>query len=268
MFPQPAIVTAVLNGSCALENLTVASSGLRRVAYSPDGSCLAAIDCSTPTNILTFGVNPDCSLSGPLSTVQLANALDLKFSPTNNNCLVVLGTNNEGFSQVNSFAITDCMLPTSPTSTATTQFLGVLPLQLSFSPDGSCIAVANRTISIGSGTGANFDIYAIDSSCILANVQNCSPNPSERGRSIGWAPNGCLYFVTNGHIYVYSQIAPCATTLEVTKCCKVFANDKVRFEVSVKNTGLNPATGVVATDLPPSLTLYAPRVQTGLYQRP
>ena len=54
-----------LSDSCAFGGAQPLFKSLSKVAYSPDGTCLAAIDCSTPTNVLIYSVNPDCSLSGP-----------------------------------------------------------------------------------------------------------------------------------------------------------------------------------------------------------
>ncbi len=196
--------------NCTLNATNFPNVRFSKVAYSPDGTCLAAIDCSTPTNVLTFSINPDCTLSSsPVSTQPLAGAVDLAFSPTSN-CLVVVSATSPNFiSHVTSYSFDPKTCSISSPQTVTG--VGVQPTQLSFSPDGNCIAVANESNQVADAPSQAeegvLEIYSINSAtCSLALVQTCTPNSSELGRSVGWSPNGnCLYFVTNANIYAYSR---------------------------------------------------------------
>ena len=204
--------TGTLNSTCGLSLSTAPTPNapaFKKVAYSPNGSCLAAIDCSG--NVNTYSVGSDCSLT-PVSSVAssvVPNAVDLAFSP-NGSCLVVLNVLPPN--GLSSFPVTGCSIPSAPVSNA---FVGVglTPIQLSFSPDGSCIAVAYEANEVGD-YGA-LEMYSFDSTnCALTAVQACLPNQSELGRSGGWSPVGdCLYFVTVGHIYTFTRVSQAVATL-------------------------------------------------------
>ena len=212
-------LNCIAAGSCLVSSLaaplTSCTVGLTsalnvsELVYSADGTCLAAIDCSTPTNILTFGINYDCSVSAPLSTSQFANAVDLAFSP-NGSCLVVL-SGTSASSSVSSFSVSNCQISSTPQSSASSP-VGVQPTQISFSSDGTCIAVAN--------TNGYLDIYSIDSSCNLTYLTSFLPSSEETGRSVGWLPNAnCLYFVTNANIYTFSRMAPPVVAISTFSTC-------------------------------------------------
>ena len=220
---------------------------------------MAAIDCSTPANILTFRVNSDCSLTGPLSTQTLFGAVALQFSPTNNCLAVIAGRSTQVTCY--SFNPTNCTI----SSPQTIPGLGFFPTQAAFSPDGNCLAGSFQGTDAAPSTGI-LEIYSINpNNCAPTLVQSCTPNSTdETGRSEGWSPNGtCLYFVTSANIYAYTR--NCA--LSVTKCCPecISSCGKVEYKIRVKNTGKLALSNLQASDLlPECLTFICGKARGGL----
>lgn len=199
-------ITHCVQGNLGPSNLP----GLNQVTFSPDGSCLAAIDCTTPNpNVNTYSV-VNCTTFNLVSSISVPGANSLVFSP-DGGCLVVTSTTNT----VTSFSVSDCGLTLqSQVSTGN----GTGPVQASFSPDGTCVAVANAGNTVAGGT---LDIYSVSSTCGLSLVNQIIPSATETGRGVAWTPvsvGNCLYFVTNANIYSYAFTATPVLTSAVAAC--------------------------------------------------
>ncbi len=254
--------------NCNLSITNFPNFAFSKVAYSPNGTCLAAIDCSG--NVHTFSVNSsDCTLTlvSSVASSMVPNAVDLAFSP-NGSCLVVLSSNLV-LSRVSSFSVTGCTIPATPTSSATSS-IGFLPTQISFSPDGTCLAVANEANQIF-GIGGVLDIYSIDpTNCGLALVQFCLNG--ETGRAVSWSPvvgSNCLYFVTNGHIFTYSRVPQPVATLSATPST-VCAGGSVTLNAGPTGPGYSyvfstPNRGMITTPNPTLVIANVTALDSGIY---
>ena len=96
------------------------------------------------------------------------------------------------------------------------------PTQLSISPDGNCIAIADESSPVADESSpveeGILEIYSLNSAnCSLALFATCMPNSSELGRSVGWSPNGnCLYFVTMQIFMLILRVFEPVATLSAT----------------------------------------------------
>ncbi len=199
------LIGTLLN--CALE-VEIANFSFKKVAYSPDGGCLAAIDCSMPTKILTYKVNANFTLT-PVSTETLAGATDLEFSPMGDCLAVVRALPPDFLSRVTSYSFNpgDCSI-SSPQGVAG---VGFRPTQLSFSPDGNCIAVATESSHITPIAEGILEIYSVDSTnCSLALVQHCTPNATtELGRSVAGRLMEIAYILLRVPIFMLIRVIRC-----------------------------------------------------------
>lgn len=164
------------------------------VAFSPSGNCLAVTNAGDNT-ISMFTVNStSCSLNTPANTFTTGpDPVSVAFSP-NGSCLAV--TNQKfgiGNGSVSMFTVnSDCTL----TAVAGSPFgTGPGPNGVAFSPNSSCLAVANQysdTISI----------FTVNSGCTLSEITGSPFVTGTNPISVAFAPNGSCLAVANSEDFV------------------------------------------------------------------
>ena len=168
-----------------------------QAAFSPDGSCFVAIN-STPNtnNVCAIGINACAAVAGSANCADvLGIPTYLAFSP--NGCFVVTSSNGS----VSTFELGfNCGI-----SLLATSELGLdHPFQASFSPDGSCIAIAFQ-----GSTSGGVNIYNVDSACRIGDLMQSLTFGGEVpfGSAVsgaGFASSGCLIVLTDSNIHIYS----------------------------------------------------------------
>ncbi len=175
----------------SLSNFPVVGPDYIQAAFSPDGSCFVAINNTPDTNnVCAIGVNACAAVAGSANCVDSpAIPTSMAFSP--NGCFVVTSSNGSVSTFVLEF---DCGL-----FLLSTAELGLdNPFQASFSPDGSCIAIAFQ----GSRSGG-VNIYSSNAECGVGELMQSLTfvNPV---KGAGFTSNGCLIIITSTEIHTYS----------------------------------------------------------------
>ena len=186
-----------------------------QAAFSPNGSCFVAINNTVNTNnVCAIGVSSCAAVEGTANCASVSGTPTyLAFSP--NGCFVVTSANGT----LSTFQLTN----TCGLELITSVDLGLEhPRSASFSPDGSCIAIAFQ----GTGTGATggVNIYSVDSTCTISTlIQSLTYSYPVIGA--GYTINGCLVVAvsqpgsdTIPSIFTYKPAAlPVATLLPLTQ---------------------------------------------------
>ena len=218
-----------------------------QAAFSPNSSCFAAID-STNNRVCAIGVT-DCVPAETGFCYSLTTGgtpTYLTFSSTG--CLAVASSN--GYVTFFTLDSTTCQ----PIVASTPVNLGLdNPIQASFSPDGSCLAVAFQ-----GETSGGVNLYSFDqSSCsLLSTTPTQQLTFADPVRGAGFTGHGCLLVVTDRNIFSYTL--SCPTTLALFECCpgNVSPSSVVSYTLSIKNTGEALANDVKLVDTLPSCLTF------------
>ena len=162
------------------------------VAYSPNGQCLAVANApisppNTPGSVSIFRVNADCSVTPVGSFAVGFNPASLASSP-NWQCLAVanrgvapnLGTTVSIFRVDANCSLTSVGLPI-PTG-------GIEPASVAYSPNGSCLAVANVQTD-------NVSIFRVNADCTL--LPPTTVPAGDAPASLRYSPGGQCLAVAN-----------------------------------------------------------------------
>lgn len=196
----PVIFQSLNTTSCALtgnntSNFPSPAGAYTQAAFSPTGSCFAAIDIVN-NRVCTIGVS-SC-VPAAIGTAQSLPATPtyLAFSPSG--CLAVV--TSDGSISLFTINSSTCVL----TPVVAPINLGIdNPIQASFSADGTCLAIAYQ----GTRTqGVNLYSFFPETCTMNTNPSqqlNTSGNPV---RGAGFTANGCLVVITDGEIFTYAQV--------------------------------------------------------------
>ncbi len=192
-------------------------------AVTPQCTCLAVVDNGF---IYTFGIT-DCSLTcKPLSkfAIPFYNASSMISSATwspDGKCLLVIDSYS---GMIYSFCVNDCRINIFVGASAYRSATQIAFNPIPVSPGLYCFAVLAESDFFASSNGnGSFATFTLDTSNCFIGLElglfPISPQPNVPGappilgRSIAWAPNGCIFYVDQKNIWSYKP-ASCPVALK------------------------------------------------------